>query len=75
MALSDGDSQPVPNTSVKIQLFLDDVSKGIGTGNTNSDGEVKFKLNGPSSGDYNTTVLEVAGQPWTGTTNDPGITK
>jgi hypothetical protein len=75
VALSDVDSQPVPNTSVKIQLFLDDVSKGTGTANTNSDGEVKFKLNGPSSGNYRTTVLEVAGQPWTGTTNDPGITK
>jgi hypothetical protein len=76
IALSDVDSQPVAGTLVKIQLFLDDVSVGTGAGTTNVDGEVKFSLKRPSSGDYRTTVLEVAGVAWdSDNTTDPEFTK
>jgi len=73
--LKDTDSLPVSGTSVKIQLFLDGNSVGTGTGTTNSDGKTSFRLAGASTGTYTTTVLEVAGITWTGTTNDSGFTK
>lgn len=73
--LKDAASQTVPDTTVKIQLFLDGNNAGTGTGTTNADGKVSFRLSGASTGSYSTTILEVAGQSWTGTTNDPGFTK
>ena len=68
---------PVPGTSVKIQLFLDGSSVGTGTGTTNDEGKVTFRLSGAPSGHYNTTVLEVAGQPWDdeNNTEDPEYDK
>lgn len=73
--LKDTESLPVSGTTVKIQLFLDGNSVGTGTGTTNSDGKTSFRLSGASTGTYTTTVLEVAGQVWAGTTNDPEFTK
>ncbi len=62
--LEDDSSNPVSDTSVKIRLLLDGSSVGTGTGTTNGEGKVTFRLSGAPSGHYNTTVLEVAGQPW-----------
>ncbi len=75
--LKDDTSTPVSSTNVQIQLFRDGISVGIADGDTNSDGEVKFRLPNPvESGTYTTTVLQVAGVNWpTSQTNDPGFVK
>ncbi len=75
VTLTDVTANGVSDTTVKIQLFLDGNSVGIGTGTTNGDGKTSFRLSGASTGTYTTTVLEVAGITWTGTTNDPGFEK
>lgn len=73
--LEDDSSDPVSDTSVKIRLLLDGSSVGTGTGTTNGEGKVTFRLSGAPSGFYATNVLEVAGQTWTGITEDDGYQK
>lgn len=70
-------SQPVSDTSVKIELSRNGNSLGDATGDTNSEGKAAFRLSNPvHSGTYSTTVLEVAGAAWDdNNTNDPGFTK
>jgi len=77
VTLLDAVTQPVSNTSVKIELFLNENSLGIATGDTNSEGKAGFILYNPvKSGTYKTTVLEVAGVDWPASqTNDSGFTK
>jgi len=76
VTLLDGATQPVSDTSVKIELFKNGNSLGIATGDTNNEGKAGFILYNPvRSGTYTTTVLEVAGAPWDGTTIDHRYTK
>jgi len=73
--LRDDGNQPVPNTSVTMIFASSTASSGSTTKSTNDSGIATWNFKGVPGGDYTTTVTHVDGQPWDGTTHDPGFSK
>ncbi len=60
----------VPNTTVKIELSLNDSPLLVSEKTTNDNGEAKWNFVGAPKGTYTTIVLQVDGDDWMGTTHD-----
>lgn len=73
--LRDAGNNPVPNTSVTIIFASSTASSGSTTKSTGDSGTVTWSFKGVPGGDYTTTVTDVDGKPWIGTTHDDGFHK
>jgi subtilisin family serine protease len=75
VVLTDSGGNPVGGAALEVLLALNGSPGWVGTGTTLSDGSVTWELKNASSGTYSTSVTKVSGEPWTGTTLDPGFVK
>jgi len=77
IAVVDDFGGSVANASVSIELYLDTVRKGAGTGTTGSNGIVTFTYKNAPSGHYETKITGVTatGLTWNGATPPNGYDK
>jgi hypothetical protein len=77
VALVDDLDNPVDGASVSIRIVDECGDSWVGSGNTGSDGTVRFQLRRAPSGSYTTTVSDVtaSGLTWNGATQTNGYTK
>ena len=73
--LEDDIGTPVPGTSVDISVALDGSTRWTGTGTTSSTGSVSWEIKNAPGGSYLTSVVNVAGATWSGTTVGGAFTK
>ncbi len=65
VTIVDADGAPVPEAIVYLEMTLPNSSTPSGSGMTNADGTVTFKLRSKQTGTYTSTVTNVVKDSWT----------